>query len=472
MRKPLFQRGVPVCIAVVWLSCCPRHVAAQAAGPKATTGEMKSVAPAATSVDPRYHSPRATVRTFLIAMNLAEDDPHKIEEAAACLDLSGLPPDRRDGGRLAFALEFILRSTNIPTIVIPDVVDGPIARSARARTSSSRCTGWRTGAGCSTARRSRTCRGCGSSSGSGTSRRARGKRPATCRPTSGRRTRCSTRSSTRSRRDDLDAAARCLDLTDVPDPARHERRQGAGGQAQGGPRPVRLHHLPGPARLLGRRPAGGGGPQGGADHRRAAGRGPAQGAVALQPRHGPLARPALRRVRVEADRPRAGGDRADGRRRRRSGSRRGSGSGIGFRPDCSIASGPRARSRSPRISSSGWPCSIVLIVPVYRLVAWPLSRLDSGPVSLARSPGRRPGGQGLGPPDRLAGGPLGARPGRDDPRPADRRRGGAAGRPRPGLLAGGGLRRLPADRPDPQARRRARPDAGGGDDPRGDGATR
>ena len=55
------------------------------------------------------------MRTFLIAMNLTEDDPQRIEEAVACLDLSGMPPDRRNGGRFAFELEYILRSTNIPT---------------------------------------------------------------------------------------------------------------------------------------------------------------------------------------------------------------------------------------------------------------------------------------------------------------------------------------------------------------------
>jgi MscS family membrane protein len=85
-----------------------------------------STAPAVYSAfDPRFRSPRATVRTFLIAMNLAEEDPHRIEEAVACLDLSGLP-SQRDGGRLAFSLEFILRSTNIPTIVIPDNEDGNV----------------------------------------------------------------------------------------------------------------------------------------------------------------------------------------------------------------------------------------------------------------------------------------------------------------------------------------------------------
>ena len=57
-------------------------------------------------------------------MNMTEDDPQKIEDAVACLDLSELPPDRRSGGRFAFELEFILRSTNIPTYVIPDAVEG------------------------------------------------------------------------------------------------------------------------------------------------------------------------------------------------------------------------------------------------------------------------------------------------------------------------------------------------------------
>ena len=80
---------------------------------------------AAKPVDRRFHSPRATVRSFLIAMNQTEDDPHKIDEAVACLDLSGVPSDRKgDGGRFAYVLEIVLRSTNIPTIVIPDNENG------------------------------------------------------------------------------------------------------------------------------------------------------------------------------------------------------------------------------------------------------------------------------------------------------------------------------------------------------------
>ena len=45
----------------------------------------------------------------------------------ARLDLSGIPADQRNGGRVAFELEFILRSTNIPTYVRddPDHIEGP-----------------------------------------------------------------------------------------------------------------------------------------------------------------------------------------------------------------------------------------------------------------------------------------------------------------------------------------------------------
>jgi MscS family membrane protein len=75
-------------------------------------------------VDVRYRSPRATARTFLVAMNLSEDHPSKIDDAVSCLDLSGVSQERRESGRLAFELEFILRSTNIPTGIIPDHVEG------------------------------------------------------------------------------------------------------------------------------------------------------------------------------------------------------------------------------------------------------------------------------------------------------------------------------------------------------------
>ena len=106
---------------------CPAAFAARGRVPDVGAGGGATPGPAA-AVDPRFRSPRATVRTFLTAMNLAEDDPHRIAEAIACLDLAGMPPDRRDGGRFAFELEFILRSTNIPTGVIPDQVEGSECR--------------------------------------------------------------------------------------------------------------------------------------------------------------------------------------------------------------------------------------------------------------------------------------------------------------------------------------------------------
>jgi MscS family membrane protein len=120
MRPP----GGPLLLVVSLLSFCPQILAGQDASPKAGTGGAATTGRVAASVDPRFRSPRATVRTFLIAMNLTEDDPHKIEDAVACLDLSAMPPDERQSGRFAFELEFILRSTNIPTYVIPDLAEG------------------------------------------------------------------------------------------------------------------------------------------------------------------------------------------------------------------------------------------------------------------------------------------------------------------------------------------------------------
>ncbi len=57
-------------------------------------------------------------------MNASEDDPHRLDEAIACFDLSGISPERRRGGRFAFQLEFVLRSTNISTTLITDLTEG------------------------------------------------------------------------------------------------------------------------------------------------------------------------------------------------------------------------------------------------------------------------------------------------------------------------------------------------------------
>lgn len=118
------SRRDPLLLLTALLLFWPQILRGQAAKPKTGTDESATIQTLASSVDPRFRSPRATVRTFLIAMNLTEDDPHRLEDALACLDLSAMSPDQRRAGRFAFELEFILRSTNIPTYVISDVAEG------------------------------------------------------------------------------------------------------------------------------------------------------------------------------------------------------------------------------------------------------------------------------------------------------------------------------------------------------------
>jgi MscS family membrane protein len=70
----------------------------------------------------RYRSPRATVRTLLTAITLARGgEPRRLEEAGACLDLTGLPARQRNtGGVLATQLEAILRARDVDTEALPD----------------------------------------------------------------------------------------------------------------------------------------------------------------------------------------------------------------------------------------------------------------------------------------------------------------------------------------------------------------
>jgi MscS family membrane protein len=73
--------------------------------------------------DDRQRSPRATVRTLLVAITLARGAPQRIAEAVSCLDLSGLPASQRDSaGQLATELEALLRSWDVDTRLIPDDV--------------------------------------------------------------------------------------------------------------------------------------------------------------------------------------------------------------------------------------------------------------------------------------------------------------------------------------------------------------
>src|SRR3954454_15869471 len=110
MRQVFPPVSVTSCLLGLLLWGCRRVLVGQDVTSKGETPVVTSKR-AVASIDPRYRSPRATVRTFLIAMNQAEDDPQKIVAAVACLDLAGIPPEGRDEGRMAFALEFILRST-------------------------------------------------------------------------------------------------------------------------------------------------------------------------------------------------------------------------------------------------------------------------------------------------------------------------------------------------------------------------
>lgn len=132
--RSVFQPIMAVICLVGAGSCSSLPVfASQEVAPANKTAKGTSAGPAVASVDPRYRSPRATVRTFLIAMNRIEDDPRIIEEAVACLDLSAVPGDHRAGGKLAFELEFILRSTNMPTPVIPDDETGADCEIAESK---------------------------------------------------------------------------------------------------------------------------------------------------------------------------------------------------------------------------------------------------------------------------------------------------------------------------------------------------
>ena len=195
-------------------------VASQEVASATKTGKGMSAGPAVASVDPRYRSPRATVRTFLIAMNRIEDDPRIIEEAVACLDLSAVPGDHRAGGKLAFELEFILRSTNMPTPVIPDDETGAdceIAESKEIKLTLHRMEDGRWLFAGKTLRDLPKMRlflwqkALSASQG----------KDASDVPADFRSPYAMVRTFTAAfKKNDLDAAARCLDLAEVPEPAR------------------------------------------------------------------------------------------------------------------------------------------------------------------------------------------------------------------------------------------------------------
>ncbi len=243
--RPQGQRPELFRLLVMLFLSGPQVFADQDAKP--SEGSHEVAASRAAAVDRRFRTPRATVRTFLIAMNQTEDDPHKIDEALACLDLSGMPPDRRGGGRFAFELEFILRSTNIPTVVIPDVDEGTdceIGEGKEIRLRLHRMADGRWLFDRKTLQNLMKMRLAlwerAVAAGQG---KDAGDVPAEFR---------SPYASFRGymealKKGDLDAAAEYLDLTEVPDPARQVDGRGAGLQAQGDSRSQRLCHLSGPS---------------------------------------------------------------------------------------------------------------------------------------------------------------------------------------------------------------------------------
>ena len=63
-------------------------------------------------------SPRATVQQFLLAVEEAKDEPERINDAVACLDLSAIPKDERaeQWPKRAAQREQILDQSNVPPL--------------------------------------------------------------------------------------------------------------------------------------------------------------------------------------------------------------------------------------------------------------------------------------------------------------------------------------------------------------------
>jgi MscS family membrane protein len=76
--------------------------------------------------DGKHRSPRATVRTLLTAITVAQANPQVIQDAAACLDLGGPAADQPNAGLLATQLEAVLRARDVDTELIPDNPEGTV----------------------------------------------------------------------------------------------------------------------------------------------------------------------------------------------------------------------------------------------------------------------------------------------------------------------------------------------------------
>jgi len=123
---PLGERGYRARAAaglLFVLVSCFAHVLSADEAPAKLEGETRAAASAPDEVDPRFRSPRATVRWFLASINAAEENPDRIDDAGACLDMSEVAPAHRDAGRLCLVLERILKALKTPTWLIPEHVD-------------------------------------------------------------------------------------------------------------------------------------------------------------------------------------------------------------------------------------------------------------------------------------------------------------------------------------------------------------
>lgn len=172
--------------------------------------------------DPRYRTPRATVRTLYIAADLAREDPRHVATAAGCLDFSGVSSGTRLAGMIADRLEGVLVAKEVLAYQVPD--DASLEEYVIPDASGHRLVLRKMPDGCFRFDRDTVA---------GISRtwadlqktiRAKNQEAAALnvRPEF-----ASPRAALRAflqalRRDDLDAAADCLDLHDIPSAARRE----------------------------------------------------------------------------------------------------------------------------------------------------------------------------------------------------------------------------------------------------------
>ena len=79
----------------------------------------------------RLKTPRAALRTFYASISASNRNPARIDEAVACLDLSGMPSSfvhERDAGRLATHVDTVLRALGVRTFLASDDEQGPICK--------------------------------------------------------------------------------------------------------------------------------------------------------------------------------------------------------------------------------------------------------------------------------------------------------------------------------------------------------